>query len=238
MITFVPSCFAQEAQEDLVLPNIFIWVVPDDVQEEAVPDEIMPERVNAGALKGYTEYKESAIYLEVKAPPKIDIKQPSLSEKIALKLHPKRVYTLEDSIVSSSGKFEQKTGNLSYGTTYSSAVRADTTQLERSTSLFTRYDFKKFALSSSFQKNLGTISGITYDEIYVVPEWKINSIFSLQNVLKADMTRDRRSNEVVLVVQPLKDRDRLNFEIGAGQTYYENSGLIRNKLRFSTKIKL
>ncbi|MDR1327917.1 MAG: hypothetical protein LBJ74_05880 [Heliobacteriaceae bacterium] len=243
-ILFSPLCFAEE---NLTLPNIFIWTVPDNVQEAGDTDEIMlepdAERLNAAALKGYAEYKESAVYLNVKAPKKLDIKQPTLSEKIALKMQPNRSTarpSLSDeySIVSSMNKLERKTGSLSYGTTYSSIVDTDSSQLERTTELFTRYDFKRFALSSSFQKTLGTTSGKTSDIVYLIPEWKINSVFSVQDVIKSNMTSNSRSNEVVLVVKPFKDRDKLNFELGAGQTYYENSGVTRSKVRFSTKIKL
>ena len=75
-----------------MLPNIFIWAIPEDVQEDS--EEITLElddeahRLQAGALRGYAEYRESAVYLDVKVPKQLDIKQPSLSEKIALKLQP------------------------------------------------------------------------------------------------------------------------------------------------------
>ena len=63
---------------------------------------------------------------------------------------------------------------------------------------------------------------------------------SIRNTLTADITRDRKKNEVVLSVKPLaqKQGDRLNLEFGASQTYDSTNTLIRRQIKFNTKFKL
>ena len=134
--------------------------------------------------------------------------------------------------------FTQQDGKWSFGTTFNSEI--STSQLENATSLFTKYDSKYFSLSSKYKKNSMTTTQIQTDNFSVTPEWKINNMFSLREELSTDMTRNRRSSELIFSVNPLgkKDIDRMRFDIGAKRTYDINTGNTWSQLNFTTNFKL
>lgn len=74
--------------------------------------------------------------------------------------------------------------------------------LESETGLFTRYEKDKFAVSSSFKKSLNTTYAQDYNTISVTPELKLNNYISLKNKLSADITRNRRSTELIFSLNP------------------------------------
>lgn len=240
--------------EDEKLPNIFIWALPED--EKVSPDDItssnpddevtlVPDLENTAA-KGYAEFVENSdiVYLQdencnylinLRVPQKLNSSRLVDSKKI----QNTRRYSLysneEYSISPQTVKAVEKYGKFSLGTLYNQGI--DTSQLERSTTLFTRYERERFAISSAYKKNNLTTYGLTTDNFYVAPELKLNKIFSLSEVLSADITRNRKKGEVVLSVSPLKD-DRMLLELGAGTTYDLNNDRSWSQVRFNTKFQL
>ncbi len=274
--------FAEEVKtvEDVQLPNIFIWAIPDDEDGGAVtttkPDKkskkqkenvIVEEEINleipdeesivlkSTTLKGYTEYVEGAddvLYMDDYTKFVLNLVTPQQlacqrlkSEDNSLVLGSKNSYSRykfqkdENSLIPSSKNFAYKYGNWSLGTSYDSEV-TNIAQLEKTTSLYTKYETKYFSLSSKYKKNNMTLTQIQTDNFSVVPELKINSIFAIKDVVSADITRNRRSNEVILSINPLgkKDVDRMYFDIGAKQTVDINSGRTWSQLNFTTNFKL
>lgn len=269
--------FAQDVKsetDNVELPNIFIWAIPeDDVNAEvdkntkknkkeitseeqknlSTENEEEPIVLNATTLKGYAEYVEGAedvLYMDDHKQFVINIKNP---EKIAAetvidknKIVPdvKNIYSIskfkgeEYNISPRTKNFTQQDGNWSFGTSFDSEI--STSQLENTTSLFTKYDSKYFSLSSKYKKNNMTITQIQTDNFSVIPELKFNNIFAIQEVLSADMTRNRRSSELIFSINPLgnKDVDRMRFNVGAKQTYDVNTGNTWSQLNFTTNFKL
>lgn len=282
ILLFCTPAFADEAkpQEDVELPNIFIWAVPDDGevqaadkknkkdkktskndtknQEEeaeilpAAEEEEEPIVLNATTLKGYAEYVEGAedvLYMDDHTKFVLNIKTP---EKIAAesvvdknqitgsnKNYPLSRFKGEEYYISPRTRnFTEQDGNWSFGTTFNSEI--STSQLENTTSLFTKYDSKYFSLSSKYKKNNMTTTQIQTDNFSVIPELKINNIFALREELSADITRNRRSSELIFSINPLgnKDSERMRFDIGAKQTFDVNTGNTWSQLNFSTNFKL
>ena len=263
--TKLPNIFIWALPEDLTSPQGVEEsakakkknkeVPASDVQQDNVfePQEEEPVVLNATTLKGYAEYVEDAedVYLmddhtqftlNLKTPQKVTSQKIVDDNKIVPKMD--EIYSIskfkgeEYSISPTSRNVTVKDGGWSAGTTFSSGI--STSQLENTTGLFTRYENKHFAISSAYAKNNMTTRGLTTDSFYVVPEFRLNSIFAVQEVLSADITRNRRSSELVLSVNPLwkKGIDRMNFEVGAKQTFDMNSGDMWSQFRFSTKFKL
>lgn len=263
--TKLPNIFIWALPEDLTSPQGVEEsakakkknkeVPVSDVQQDNVfePQEEEPVVLNATTLKGYAEYVEDAedVYLmddhtqftlNLKTPQKVTSQKIVDDNKIVPKMD--EIYSIskfkgeEYSISPTSRNVTVKDGGWSAGTTFSSGI--STSQLENTTGLFTRYENKHFAISSAYAKNNMTTRGLTTDSFYVVPEFRLNSIFAVQEVLSADITRNRRSSELVLSVNPLgkKGIDRMNFEVGAKQTFDMNSGDMWSQFRFSTKFKL
>lgn len=210
------------------------------------------ENITLGAtvLKGYAEYIEDseAIYLKddndnfvinLKVPQKItaskglDLASHSRSKEITK--HNNTEYNIAPkSVIASSTQ-----GDFTIGALYENEVD-NIAMLESETGLFTRYEKDKFAVSSSFKKSLNTTYAQDYNTISVTPELKLNSYISLKNKLSADITRNRRSSELIFSLNPFgkKDRDRMLLEAGAKQTYYADTGENKTQLNFSATFKL
>lgn len=241
LTTFALPCLAYD--EDLKLQNIFLT---DTTEAE---DYIAPSNFT---LKGYAEFLEDseAVYLtdendqfvlNLKVPQKIHSKRLVDEHNKILAKRPVKYskYGAEEYLViPKSGNAYAEAGNFSFGTLYEQIV--DYGELEQASGLFTRYKFGRFSVSSAYKRTIGSTYGNYMDKFYVAPELRLNNCVSVKEVLSADITRNRKTAEVVLSVKPLPNinRDRLNLEFGAGQTYDSTNALIKNQIRFSTQFKL
>ena len=250
-----------------LLPNIFIYAMPDDDTKEFNEnlveykepeanqdgDTIMLEEENvtlgATTLKGYAQFIEddAAIHLKdndnnyilnIKTPQKIS------SEKgLNLTGTPqKQIQQYQDAeymIAPSTIKSSGKAGNFTFGATYGSEIDS-AAMLETETGLFTKYEKNRFALSSSVKKSLNTTYALDYNTISIAPEFKLNDYMSLKNVLSADVTRNRNSTKFVFTLNPFgkKDHDRVELELGAKQTVYMDTDFTKTEFSFSTNFKL
>ena len=224
----------------------------DDVIE-LIPEE-EPIVLKTTTLKGYAEYAEGAddilymddhtkFVLNIKTPEQMASQQFSDTKKIVPDM--KNIYSIskfkgeEYSVSPASRDIVFKDGNWSLGTSFD-AETTNLTQLENTTSLFAKYEKKYFSLSSKYKKNNMTVTQIQTDNFSVIPELKFNDIFAIQDVLSTDITRNRRSSELVLSINPLgkKDVDRMRFNLGAKHTYDVNSCNSWSQLEFTTKFKL
>ncbi len=145
--------------------------------------------------------------------------------------------TQEYAIRPVSTDFVQKQGNFSFGTSYNSYL--DSAQVNYSTGIFTKYDWKHFAISSTFAKNTNSNYDSYDHKIYIAPELKLTKRLSLLDVMQTDVQQINKKNEIVLRYTPRtkKYADDIQFELGAGQSFYEDN-FIKSSLRFSTRFKL
>ena len=143
----------------------------------------------------------------------------------------------EYSIAPVSGSTSKSLGNFSAGTTYSQGI--DYGELEQSSGIFTKYQYKNFAISTSYAKTVNTTNNNYNDNFYIIPELKLSQYLTIKNVLSADTVKKRKKAEVVLSLNPFgnKDYDRLRIELGASETYDEINNVFKNQLKFSTMYK-
>lgn len=231
-----PVSSSENTEEEIML----------DMSEENSDDTVL----GATVLKGYAEYIEDAeaIYLKddnnnfvvnLKVPQKI-----AASEGLNLTKHSSsktinRYKNEEYKIAPNSIRAAETRGNLTFGALYGSEVD-NIAMLESETGLFTKYEKSRFALSTTYKKNLNTTYNLFYDTISLAPEFKLNNYMSIKNEYKADITRNRKSGALIFSINPFgkKDTDRLRFEIGAKQTIYADNVTTKTELNFSTKLKL
>lgn len=252
------------AEGDNFVPNIFIYTLPDDIEQTAEPDdeyEYINEKISgsekepednnvyASTLKGYTRFVEdtNTIYLKDDSNNFVlNIKQPqkiSGSKNLNIESQEtKRIlqYTNpEYAIAPSSIKSVGNVGDFTFGAMYSNEID-NIAMLETETGLFTKYEKERFALNSSVKKSLNTTYAEDYNTFTLAPELKINRFMSIKNVLSADVTRNRRSSALIFSLNPLakRDTDRMHFELGAKQTYYADSNTNKTEFSFSTIFKL
>ncbi len=210
-------------------------------------DYIEPENI---PLKGYAEYIEDteAIYLtddnnrfvlNLKVPQKITSRV--IDERPSVSFIP-QVYSKygaeEFQIIPKSGNSTVKQGDFSFGTNMEQEV--DWGELEHTATFFTRYDKGKFAFNTAYERTIGSTFNNYYDNFSIAPEYRLNKFMSVKNVMTADITRNRKKNELIFSINPFAKtkEDRLNLEFGASQTYDDSNALIRRQIKFNTKLKL
>lgn len=261
LLLITPVCSAQE--ENIIEPGAESEIeAPQDTEvlpqeESAEVDNIFTNDPQSNIeLQGYLEYSEpteDTIYLDnpnyksslkLKAPPRIDaaslipskIKQSPYSDPRRLGIASK-FSDLEYSIAPVSTSFGGKSGKFSVGTVYNSSL--DSSQLNFSTGVFTKYDGKYVALKTTFAKSTKNYFETNSDKIYFAPEFKITKKLSILNVAQFDVMQPTRKNTVVLRYSPSFKgfADDVQFEVGAGQSFSENTQ-VNSTLEFSTKFKL
>lgn len=201
-------------------------------------------------LKGYAEYLEdsSSIHLKddednfvlnIKVPQKITASKGMNLQTIPETKPYLQYKDAEYAIAPSNIRASSKTGDFTIGALYGNEVDS-IAMLEKETGLFTKYEKNRFALSTTYKKNLNTTYALFYDTLSVAPEFKLNNYMSVKNEYKADITRNRRSGSLILSLNPFgkKDYDRMRFELGAKQTVYMDTDFTKTEFSFSTQFKL
>lgn len=266
IIMLAPSAFATKSKNpDGYIPNVFIYEIPEE-DEDYVTEEIGNTDLNTNTAVKPTVLKTEIQYfdnLDVVSldktvdSKKINISKPQKISATSLKDYNKRleankaarvsskvVYASyrgdeESWIATNSKNIEEKYGDFSIGTSYTSEV-SSLSSLEYSSGLFTKYQKKNFSLNTRFQKEQVATYGLTTNNISIAPEFRLNKALAVKNVLKADLTRNRKTAELILLLTPFAylGNDRFNLELGAGQTYDATNTLMRTKFQFSTRLEL
>ena len=234
----INNIFTNDPQTNVELHGYLEYdEVPQDTiylenQEEAPQDLIqLDDNVHKASLK-------------LKAPQRLDSKSlisnkirqtPAYNSKTMEMASP--YSTIEYGIKPVSSSYSTKKGNVSFGTTYDSSISG--AQRNYSTGFFTKYEGKHYAMTSAFSKSTSSRYSDYSDTVYFAPELKITKRLSLLDVINTDVSQINRSNEVVLRYSSnfKKHADEVQFELGAGQSYYQNN-YINSSVRFSTRFKL
>ena len=236
--------------------EIYVDDTKSDSSEEEVLLNMTEETQNdspvlgATVLKGYAEYIEDseAIYLKdeddnfvlnLKVPQKISATEGLDFNKNSTNKTINRFTNSEYQIAPNSVRTSETRGDFTFGALYGNEVD-NIAMLESETGLFTKYEKSRFALSTTYKKNLNTTYNQFYDTISLTPEFKLNNYMSIKNEYKADITRNRKSGALIFSFNPFgkKDTDRLRFELGAKQTVYSDNTTPKTEFSFSTKLKL
>jgi len=223
----------------------------ENKEEEAYSDIfISTDDETTSTLKGYLDYLEdsNSIVLDINDDSAINTRVPKkLTGNKLIKndnLYPittfsRNVYARTGNLQYNIAPFETSTevkkGHFSLGTSYNESI--DTSDLGFTTSFYTKYDTKHFALSTSYDKNSGVAYSQVVDKFTLTPEIKLNKYISLRDSITADITRNRTKNEIMLSIKPTKD-DRVRFEFGTNYTFDQNNELIRSQVKFQTQFKL
>ena len=269
MLVLTPSAFAKESKNpDGYIPKVFIYEIPDDEEDEgnSAVNEIGSTELNTNTeakpavLKTEIQYFDNldVVSLDKTENSKtINISKPQKISATSLKDYNKKLEANKAARVSNkvvqasyrgneenwiSGNYkgiEEKYGNFSFGTNYSSEV-SSLSSLEYSSGLFTKYQRKNFSLNTKYHKDQVATYGLTTNYISFEPEWRLNSSLAIRHVLEADITRNRKTAQLILLLTPFayKGNDRFNLQFGAGQTYDDTNALMKTKFEFSTKLEL
>ena len=225
-----------------------------DEEDENTSGEYEMGDMYTDVLKGYAEYnEEEANTITLDDSPdellKLDITKPAKVAKndyTSLKSSSLNFYDnqyskytgSEYNIAPKSSTNYRKYKGFSAGTTYDQCI--DYAEFEQSSGVFSRYEYKNWAIRTAYSKTVNSTNNNYNDNFYFSPEWKVNQFFSLREVFSADIAKHRKKAEVVLSINPFgnKDSDRMRLEFGASQSYSNTNQVLRSQLKFSTNFKL
>lgn len=137
-----------------------------------------------------------------------------------------------------SGSVSAQAHGITYGTSWGEELSY--AQLEATTSMFVRYDSKKyFSFDTSVRQSSNRDMDNQYGTIRFTPEWHITDKLTLKDSYTDYVNLPKNKNELILVYSPAlkKYADSLKFELGVAQSYYTN-GKQSSAVRFSTGFKL
>lgn len=261
---------AQNQEEEPVITSDDVTadtsINSEETNSEETDDEIVDEEdenidgqyemgdMYTDVLKGYAEYnEEEANTITLDDSPdellKLDITKPAKVAKndyTSLKSSSLNFYDnqyskytgSEYNIAPKSSTNYRKYKGFSAGTTYDQCI--DYAEFEQSSGVFSRYEYKNWAIRTAYSKTVNSTNNNYNDNFYFSPEWKVNQFFSLKEVFSADIAKHRKKAEVVLSINPFgnKDSDRMRLEFGASQSYSNTNQVLRSQLKFSTNFKL
>lgn len=261
---------SDKKQQDIISDDVTADTSPDSIdedteeeeEEEATEedneDEVLEDYqiddMYSDVLHGYAEYNEedeNAITLDnsdndknklhIKRPVKITSEDYTDLKSNPLKLESykySKYKAPEYSISPLSSKNYRQVGGFSAGTIYDQGISYG--ELEQSSGVFSKYQYKNLGLSLSYVKTVNTTNNNYNDNFYFAPEWRLNQYLTLKEILSADVTKNRQKTELILSINPfgLKDTDRMNLEFGVNQTYYLDDSTTKNQFMFSTNFKL
>lgn len=231
---------AQEANDEEDIDSYFV--------EE--PEQPMHFEAHVEYTQPSLEQEQEAVELDSANIAKINFTKPqSISSKSLITKKPtfepiqdelrpaSRFSAPEYSIKPVSTSYSKKFGKLSFGTMYNSGLGG--AQMNYSTGIFSKYEGKHLAFSAAFSKSANSQFSSYSDKFYVAPEWKITKRLSLLDVMQSDVAQINKKNEIVLRYTPnfRKYAEDVEFELGAGQSYYDNAYL-NSSIRFSTRFKI
>lgn len=249
-----------EQPQDIISDDITADTSGEEVEEDYSEDEMDEPEIEeyqigdmySDVLKGYAQYDEGegdAVFLsdsideiqtiKLSKPQKVGCEKYAPLMNTDNRRINSSMNTLEYSIAPISGtSYAAKKGGFSAGTTYNQGI--DYAELEQSTGVFSRYETKHFAISTSYARTINSTNNNYNDNVYLSPELIINQYFSLREVLSADIVKNRKTAEMIFSINPFgkKDTDRLRLELGASSVYDDKNALLKNQFKFSTKFQL
>lgn len=262
-ILFISPVHSMEIEQTEPLQTIH-HVIPLEEDDETIEnhiensyeDMVFPGEVE---LKGNVIYNEGSQYLEEIELDKT-VEKPHINLKTSQMIIPVKDEKIKTSgldifarsAISSASRItgeeylvkpvwsyiEEQNGKFSYGTIYSSGI--DTAQLQSTMNLYTRYDFKYFAIMGAVGTNESNVEWSRDEKtIQISPEIKLSKSFVIRDTVQAYVNETYKKNKISIIYTPQwkKHPDIFRFELGLSHTYY-TGGKVRSAVEFSTRIRL
>lgn len=246
---------ATTVQEDIVSDDITAdtSATPnyDDSESE---NEYLVDDLYSDVLKGYASYDEveeeegivlspdlDVLTLNITKPVKVGIKNFSglkTGESLYDNIYTKFNGTEYEISPINSTHTSKKYSGFSAGTSYEQEISYG--ELEQTSGVFSRYEYKRFALTTSYSKTVNTTNNNYNDKFSFAPEIRLNQYMVLKNKFSADTVKKRKKAEIILSINPFgkKDLDRLKFDFSASETYDEVSNSFWNRFEINSTFKL
>lgn len=120
-------------------------------------------------------------------------------------------------------------------------VKTDTTILPDSykgvNTFFTNYSHDDFSFNTSYTNDsTASFQRRAKGVLRFSPQYRVNKFLTLKTAHSSDFMSQEQKNEVILNIKPMKE-DRLNLNLGLGQTRLQSDRRARSQLNFSTDFR-
>lgn len=196
----------------------------------------------------FSENNEDTVILDVKTNNKSEIlNKKSLPNSLSINSentseNPKKNYSKYDpnSIYSkknASYKKEKKIKNIDVGATYDASFTPENVSQTRK--LYTKYNVNdNLSVGASYKNEASSPeSNLIKGSVAVTPEYRINQHFAIQNSFSKNLNNHSSKEEITIELNPLKDKDRMYLDFGAGYVQYDNGSPSSSQLNFGTNFK-
>ena len=137
-----------------------------------------------------------------------------------------------------SAKFkkEKQYKNITVGTEYNTTFSEESASQNRS--LYSKYKVNdRFSVKTNYDtKTTGQINDQMKGSFSIAPEMRINQKMSVSNVLSRNIGDKSNSEEVKLNIEPFKD-GRMNFNVGVGETQYDDGSPTHSRINVGTQFR-
>lgn len=138
------------------------------------------------------------------------------------------ITTKPRSILNSKGKFYAGTGVF---TTLMSDMEFTTT------GAFVQYNRDKLSIGAQLSNSAYSKSGYgDYSKAHLITKYKLNEHWTFKNRIVNNFDKNEVQGELGIVLNPLKDTDRLELEVAAAN-YQSQNVVTRQRLKFTTSFK-
>ena len=127
--------------------------------------------------------------------------------------------------------------NIEVGTTYKSNTDGSS-NLNDKASVYSKVSKDKYSLTTEYIQSKPTQSiNEQSGSISLAPEIKLNKHISVKNVYSENLQSNQRNDKVEFSLHPLKD-NRLDFNLGIGETFSTDNHPSHSQIDFGAKFKL
>lgn len=97
---------------------------------------------------------------------------------------------------------------------------------------------KKMSVDTSYKtETLNNIESQGKGTVSISPEYRFNEHFAVKNTLSKNMSNRSTKEEASLHINPFKDKDRMDFNVGAAEVQYDNGSPSSSQINFGTNFK-
>lgn len=137
---------------------------------------------------------------------------------------------------SASYKKEKKYKNIDVGAQYDATFNPD--KASQTETLYSKIHMgEKASINTSYSTNSLNNSSNMNGTISVTPEYRFNKHLSVQNKFSKNTSNGMSKEEVFVKVNPFKDTDRMDLDVGVGQVQYTNGSPSSSQINFGTNFK-
>lgn len=153
------------------------------------------------------------------------------SNKDYSRYNPDSAYSKKTTSYQKEKNFNKVDVGAKYDTTFTPENASQTE------TIYTKYHVNdKMSVGTSYKNSSQTPNQVR-GTVAVTPEYRLNQHFAVQSSFSENFSNRSTKEGVSLELNPLKDKDRMEFDVGAAQVQYDNGSPTSSQINFGTSFR-